>query len=354
MSMAKPVSSQRRQWIAAAERDAGSMSRDQFLSNIQSPNADTRFAAWIQAGKQAPDVIDPLGKLLESKQPGVVKAASAALEQLAHSVGKTTGTPRRKEVTNQLRALLKQDSKKIRVFALRCLSLIAEEDTIPAIAPLLKNPELFEEAIYCLERTPGQAADQAIIQVLDEVPDYQKIRVMAALGHRQVEAASVAIGKNLASPNKDVAIAAMKAIARIGLKPDDVSPPDPKFFSPWQQTEAIDSMFRYAEKQAQKGNVEEEFAFYKIVLTDKENGHIEEHHRCAAVQGLARLPQSEAFDVMLAGLEDKSYIVRTTTMNLLASLPGELVDNRLKAALSKSEGLRKEALDAVIKQRAKK
>ena len=45
----------------------------QFLTDIQSTDADVRFAAWRRAGEMSPSVIPELGKLAASKDPGSPK-----------------------------------------------------------------------------------------------------------------------------------------------------------------------------------------------------------------------------------------------------------------------------------------
>src|SRR5204862_2977682 len=135
-------------------------------------NADIRYAAWIRTGEMDPEVIPELGKLLTTAPPGVRRAAEEALKNIVHSVGKDPAAPKRPAVVKQLIALTADGRPAwTRTVALRHLSLIGGEETVPAAAKLLRDPALQEEAVFCLERIPGKAATQALMAAAPEVKD---------------------------------------------------------------------------------------------------------------------------------------------------------------------------------------
>src|SRR5947209_18009807 len=117
------------------------MADDQkFLSDIQSDSADTRFGAWRQAGEASPGVIPQLGKLA-GKQTGVGKAAGEALTTMVHSVGKDPASANRAGVVKGLLEISGTDyALPVRVHALRLLSNIAGEDSVPAVAKWMADP----------------------------------------------------------------------------------------------------------------------------------------------------------------------------------------------------------------------
>ena len=121
---------------------------EKFLADIRSADAEVRFAAWGRAGDADPEVIPSLGKLLVAEQPGVRKAADESLKRIVHGVGKQPGGARRAAVVQQLIALTADGQAGwTRTMALRHLSLIGGNETVPAAAKLLRNVELQEEAV---------------------------------------------------------------------------------------------------------------------------------------------------------------------------------------------------------------
>ena len=53
------------------------------------------------------------------------------------------------------------------------------------IAKDIDNPDLREEVVYCLERIPGDASMEALLQAYPQAKDDFKPRILAAFGHRR-------------------------------------------------------------------------------------------------------------------------------------------------------------------------
>src|SRR2546425_10869717 len=111
---------------------------EKFLAGIRSDDAEIRYTAWSHAGEADPEVIPELGKLLAASEPGVRKAAGEALKNIVHSVGKEPAGARRSAVVKQLIALTAGGPAWTRTIALRHLSLIGGDETVPAAARLLR------------------------------------------------------------------------------------------------------------------------------------------------------------------------------------------------------------------------
>ncbi|MBI1791128.1 MAG: hypothetical protein HYR60_26665, partial [Acidobacteria bacterium] len=295
---------------------------EKFLSDIQSESADLRFAAWRAAGEVDPRAIPDLGKLAASDKPGVRKAAVEALSTMAHAVGQETGTPKRSEVVKKLIELAGGDyAPSVRAVALRQLSLIAGDDAVPSIK-WVDNPDLREEVAFCLERIPGKASIKALMAYYREARDDFKPRVLAALGHRRAEEALGLVMEAMRSPNKEIAMAGMKAFGRIGKKPAAAPRfPDPAGLSEWQKTEHMDSQLRYADAQTAQGNHAEAMKVYKAAL-----GRKEEHWQCAGIVGIARMGTPEAAAALFPLLKSSNRTVRITAQNVwkaMAKTAGE-------------------------------
>jgi|SRR5581483_1839093 len=282
---------------------------EKFLKEIQDANADVRFGAWTRTGEMDPEVIPELAKLLTTAAPGVRRAAEEALKNMVHAVGKDPAAAKCAPVVGQFIALTADGHPTwVRTIALRHLSLIGGDETVPAAAKLLRNAELQEEAVFCLERIPGHAATQALMAALPDVSDAFKPRVLAALGHRRADEAADVCARALLSPNLDVSVAAVKAIGRIGKKPSgDIKLPKEDSLSEWQKTEFADSVLRYAEGQVERGNADEAVKIYKDVLQRPQ-----EHLQCAALIGLGKANTPQAAALIFTRLHDRNRTVRIT------------------------------------------
>ncbi|HYW48049.1 MAG TPA: HEAT repeat domain-containing protein [Bryobacteraceae bacterium] len=295
------------------------MADDQkFLADIQSDSADTRFAAWRQAGEASPAVIPQLGKLAAG-QTGVGKASREALTTMVHSVGKDPASANRAGVVRGLIAISGPDYPlPVRVHALRLLSDIAAEDSVPPIAKWIGAAELREEVVYCLERIPGEASNKALMAAYKDAPDDFKPRILAALGHRRAPGAVGLCLEAMRSPNKDIAVMGARAFGRIGKKPATAPRyPDIKGLSDTQATDVMDGMLRYADAQVKEGNMAEAMAVYKGALERPQ-----EHWQCAAVIGLARIGSADAAAAILSKLKSDNRTVRITAENAWKSMAG--------------------------------
>lgn len=312
---------------------AAAEAEDEFLEGLRSEDEDANYEAWSSAADMDPSVIPAVSKLLTAKEMNVRKAAEESLKSLVHSVGKTidprslganTGRPddpgrmdRRQQVVAQLRSIL--DGKghlTEKVTALRHLSLIATTDDVDAIAGHIHDPELREEVAFCLERIPGKVSEEALLSALPSAAEDFKPRILAALGHRRADEAVAACTEAMGSADPVIAIAGMKAWARIGTSTgSDPVFPERDSLTEWQGIEFDDSMLRYADAQVEKGNADEAASIYLEAL-DRE----EEHLQCAAIIGLANIGTAETAAAIFPKLDSDSNTVRVTARKVWAAL----------------------------------
>lgn len=290
---------------------------ERFLEDIRSNDTEVRYAAWIRAGEINPEVIPQLGKLLVANQPGVRKGADESLKRMVHGVGKQPGGDRRAAVVKELIVLTANgEATWTRTMALRHLSLIGGDETVPAAAKLLTNVELQEEAVFCLERIPGKASTQALISSLPNVSDAFKPRILAALGHRRAEEATDICAGAIGSPNVEIMMAGLKATARIGTKPSvSIKAPNYESLEGWQRIEYADSTLRYADDQVRRGNVDDAIKVYGEFLRRPE-----EHLQCAAIVGLSKTGSPEAAGMIFTKLKSTNNIVRITAGKAWAAM----------------------------------
>ena len=310
--------------LAAGSAKAGE-AEDKLLAGIRSEDEDENYAAWSTADQVDPSVIPALAELLTSKKLNVRKGAEEALKNVVHAVGKVINAsglganagrpddpgrmdPRQAVVMHLHSVISGKGSETAKVTAIRHLSLIGTTDDVGRIAPLLHDAQLQEEAAFCLERIPGKASEEALLAALPSAADDFKPRILAALGHRQADEAAGAAIEAMGSSDTTIAMAGLKAWARIGTSGGmDVTFPERDGLSEWQNIEFDDSQLRYADAQLARGNADEAKAIYVETL-----GRDEEHLQCAAIIGLANVASAEAAAAIFPKLDSDDNIVRIT------------------------------------------
>lgn len=318
---------------AASAAATGAAPRDNFLAGIRSSDEDANYAAWSTADQMDPSVIPALSKLLISNKPNVRTAAGEALKNIVHSVGKVidprrlsanAGRPdapgkmdRRQQVVMQLLSVLEGKRAEIeKTTALRHLSLIATTDAVAKVAAFIDEPQLREEVVFCLERIPGKASEEALLQALPFAADDFKPRILAALGHRRADEAVEACVEAMALGDSTIAMAGMKAWGRIGTATDsEIDFPDLDSLDEWQKIEFADSLLRYADAQLEKGSVGEAEKLYREALDRRE-----EHLQCAGIIGLAKIGTAEAAAAIFPKLRSADNTVRITARQAWARL----------------------------------
>jgi hypothetical protein len=122
----------------------------------------------------------------------------------------------REALADDLAALLASNATMAaKQFALRQLALIGTERHVPAIAPLLVDPELSHMARYALEPMPGSAADRALMDALETAPNALKPGIINSLAARDTRRAANMIEGYRSSSDPEIAGAAAAAIAKI-------------------------------------------------------------------------------------------------------------------------------------------
>lgn len=127
---------------------------------LQGP-PDVRLDAWMQAGPAGAPAIPALAPLLDADDPEVADAALCAMERIAYYAGRPGADAEAQAVAAALAAVLDPAHPKCRE-VLHRLSLVAGDGEVAAIAALLSNPYLAEDARLALLRCGTDAALAAL------------------------------------------------------------------------------------------------------------------------------------------------------------------------------------------------
>jgi hypothetical protein len=166
------------------------LTKQELISGIQSSDPDVRTQAWLSAGTVGAEVIDTLAELAEKGELEVSRAAKRAIWKIVRTVGAPgVSTRERADVVETLIGLLShRQLGHLRRDLLWMLSEITcDECGIGAIAALLSDPDLREDARCALERIPGDESLAALKVAMDAVPDDFTMNIVQSLRARGVE-----------------------------------------------------------------------------------------------------------------------------------------------------------------------
>ncbi len=163
-------------------------SLDSLLENIKSNRPDVRTAAWLGAGEVGAPALPPLAELVAGAEREVGRAALRAMWKIVRHVGHPAAPEAQKTavVSGLLDLLSAGGSALVRRELLWMLSEIAGEESVDRIAPLLKNPDLREDARMVLDRIPGPKSLAALQTALRQTADDFKHNLAQSLRHRGV------------------------------------------------------------------------------------------------------------------------------------------------------------------------
>jgi HEAT repeat protein len=147
---------------------------------------DKQRAASIDAAVQCgPAAIKAVCPLLADPETETIRAAKRALYKIVHDAGKPGATAKAKAVEKEFVAVL-QTSSSIpeRREVLWMLSEIGGDDSVKAVAALLSNADLREDARCVLQRIPGKASLKALNDALKTAPEVFKYHIAESLRKR--------------------------------------------------------------------------------------------------------------------------------------------------------------------------
>jgi HEAT repeat protein len=161
-----------------------------LLAAVQSTDDKVRGPAWQNAGPAGAPAIAPLAGLMSHQDFEVARCAKRAIERIVRHAGRPGAAPERQAVAAELVKLLGPGQVTVRQHALWMLSEIGDDTAVPAMATLLAELALAEDARCALERIPGTAAVKALRSAFDTAPEAFKFALAQSLRLRGETVAS--------------------------------------------------------------------------------------------------------------------------------------------------------------------
>jgi len=178
---------------------------DGLIAGIKSSSAEVRTEAWQSAGKAGAPAVKPLAKVMTDDDLEVARAAKRALWQIVRYTGRPGANLERRAVETELVGLLGDDQPvAVRREVLWMLSEIGARRSIEAIAGLLKNEDLREDARMALERIPNRRSLAALKAGFEAAPEDFKPNIAQSLRKRGEEVAGYPCQKLVPTKKTDV------------------------------------------------------------------------------------------------------------------------------------------------------
>jgi hypothetical protein len=173
--------------LAAISASSSAQPVDDLLSKITSKDDAVRGPAWQAAGPIGAPAVKPLAAAMSDSDMEIARAAKRALWKIVRYAGRPGAETERASVAGGLVMLLNGQPTPVRRETLWMLSEIGGGDTVKAIAALLAEPELREDARAALERIPGNESLAALKAGLASVGEEFKPALAQSLRVRGVK-----------------------------------------------------------------------------------------------------------------------------------------------------------------------
>ena len=174
--------------VAQMAEAADTEAVDKLIAGIKDKDEQVRTDAWLGAGQVGAPAAKPLAKAMTDNDLEVARAAKRALWKLVRHAGRPKAGAERKAVEAELVGLLGDDQPvAVRREVLWMLSEIGSGKSVDAIAALLSNSQLREDARMALQRIPNKKALAALKAALDTAPDDFKLNIAQSLRQRGVK-----------------------------------------------------------------------------------------------------------------------------------------------------------------------
>ncbi|HUW18232.1 MAG TPA: HEAT repeat domain-containing protein [Sedimentisphaerales bacterium] len=182
---------------------------DKLIAGIKDKDEQVRTDAWLGAGQVGAPAVKPLAKVMTDNDLEVARAAKRGLWKLVRHSGRPEAGAERKAVEAELVGLLGDGQPvSVRREVLWMLSEVGSGRSVDAIAALLSNNQLREDARMTLQRIPNKKALAALNQALDTAPDDFKLNIAQSLRQRGVKVKGLACVKLV--PTKKTSVEPVK------------------------------------------------------------------------------------------------------------------------------------------------
>ncbi len=211
----------------------------------------------------------------------------------------------------------------------RMLRIVGSAKCVPVMAEMLADKDTAHLARMALIFNPSPEAGQALTKALAKLTGDLRIGVIGSLGQRGETAAVAEIGKLVSDADASTALAAIRALGRIGGAEAAKILTTAKV-APALQSERNDATIAAADSLAKQGKTAEAMTIYSSMTDAKNTVWI----RIAAYRGLVQAQKEKAVPQVIALLKDPNADLKLAAGKFIAEMPGAAATKAFADSLS--------------------
>jgi HEAT repeat protein len=155
-----------------------------LIERIKSPDDTISGAAWQSAGPYGAAAVKPLAALMAEGDFELARKGKRALFLIVRYVGHPAAAGQRRAVERELIVVLRSGPSRVGRHVVWMLSEIGSARAVKAMAVLLADPELREDARCALTRHPAPGAVKALRSAFAAAPEGFKYALAESLRQR--------------------------------------------------------------------------------------------------------------------------------------------------------------------------
>ncbi len=256
--------------------------------------------------------------------------AAVALSAIAAEDSQTSA----EKVRNAISILKSSAEPAQKAMTCKWLAVYGNQDAVPALSPLLADPELSSWARIALEVIPGRAADEALREAMGKVQGKLLVGVINSIGVRRDAKAVNGLVAKLKEADVEVATAAAVALGRIGGDP-----------SAKALEKALTSSAGATRSGVAQGCIlcaehflaEKKFAKATKLYDTVRQTDLPKQRILEATRGAILARQSDGLPLLLETLRSPDKAIVGIGLRTARELPGRAVTEALAAELTKSQ-----------------
>ncbi|MHC4388773.1 MAG: HEAT repeat domain-containing protein [Planctomycetota bacterium] len=254
------------------------------------------------------------------------------LTELSDIIRDAAGSPDELKLIERrlLKALESGPTIAARQFICRKLSIIGTEESVPTLAAMLTSPDTSDMARYALERIPDPAVDKALRNTLNRTRGNVKIGIINSLGQRGDMKAVGQLSRLFADADKEIAVAAISAVGRIGSTRAAMALERAKskvateLHAVW-----ADAYLMCADRSLAEDNTRMALQVYRRLYVTAESVPV----RIAALRGIIAITPQKGAAHVVDILKGEDRQMQSMVVGLLQEMPGAEVTKAMAAEL---------------------
>lgn len=219
-----------------------------------------------------------------------------------------------------------------KALACRHLAIHGSGEAVPALAPLLDNPELAAWARIALEAIPDPAADAALREAVGRLQGRLLVGVINSLGMRRDARAVPALIPKLKDPDPEVASATAVALGRIGTEAAATALHARLADAPPAMRAALgEGCVRAADHLRTEGKTAAALALYDATRA----AALPQQQRLEATRGAILARQADGLPLLREQLQSADKAAFALGLRVARELPGQAVTEALATELDR-------------------